>query len=117
MRYLALSLALVACSSSTAPLSDPSSIVFVVAPNCAPGPTYHLMIDGAEVGARQMVVGDSAVFQVAPGQHAAGAVVVDGLTVSIWYPQVVDLSPRQRYIQTLNCGLTVAHRGETDGSR
>ncbi len=93
----------VGCSDATAP-SGESTIIFRVEPNCTQSNLYNLLIDGETVDQRQMAPFDSAKFSVAPGQHTAGAIVADGLVMNIWYPQVVDLAPNQRYVARLGCG-------------
>jgi hypothetical protein len=91
------------CSDATAP-SGESTIIFRVEPNCSRPNLYNLLIDGQTVGQREMAPMDSAKFSVAPGEHTAGAIVAEGLTVNFWYPQLVDLAPSQRYVARLGCG-------------
>jgi hypothetical protein len=92
-----------ACSDATAP-SGESTIIFRVEPNCGQASLYNLLIDGETVGQRQMAPLDSAKFSVEPGQHTAGAIVAEGMTMTFWYPQSVDLAPNQRYVARLACG-------------
>jgi hypothetical protein len=91
------------CTDATAP-SGESTIIFRVEPNCSQSNLYNLLIDGETVSQREMAPLDSAKFSVEPGQHTAGAIVADGMLMTVWYPQVVDLAPNQRYVARLGCG-------------
>src|SRR5262245_35232733 len=92
-----------ACSDATAP-SNESTIIFRVEPNCNPTNRYNLLIDCQTVSQREVAPLDSAELSVEPGQHTAGAIVADGLIMNLWYPQLVDLAPNQRYVARLGCG-------------
>lgn len=91
------------CSDPTAPRGE-STIIFRVEPNCSQASLYNLLIDGQTVDQREMAPLDSAKFSVEPGQHTAGAIVADGMVMTVWYPQVVDVAPSQRYVARLGCG-------------
>lgn len=99
---LALTLTGLACSDVTAPSTAPATIVFRLAANC-PANTYHLFVDGQLVAEPELAPLDSAKFEVSPGTHTAGAVVLEEFVANIWYPQTVTLAAGQRYVQTLGC--------------
>lgn len=102
MKRLWLLLVLAACSDLTAPTAS-ASIVFKIEASCQSPLLYNLLIDGKTVAETTLAARDSVTFVVPAGQHTAGAVVAEGLVLTIWYPQTVTLAPSQRYVQTLRC--------------
>lgn len=100
--HIALIVALSGCQSPSEPAL--ASIVFRADPaTCRVPLVFNLLIDAKVVGTPTLAPGDSALFYVAAGQHTAGAIVGEGLTVTLFYPVLVDLEPGQRYRQTLAC--------------